>query len=148
MFRTIKEAEVSFPVELTEGDGSQYWEYLTFSLQCPWFYVSYENKQPAPQLSSLLISDIHQLLDLLSNLNDHVKQVYLVSPWHMNESSLWEMNQIKYILEGNEPEPNHEQSAYVYVLTNNKRLVDSSLGTKENNLLDVRLLRKFAPISM
>ncbi len=53
--------------------------------------------------------------------------------------------QVGSILIGDEPDLDHKQTAYIYVLTNEERLVDSGLSTKEKNLKNVALFYQFLP---
>jgi len=50
------------------------------------------------------------------------------------------MNLLDHVLIGSEPVIDVEQSAYIYVLKNEQRLVDSSFGTKEESLENKQLL--------
>jgi hypothetical protein len=142
MFETHRESEIFLPKIFGEDEGIQTWGHVSKRLHTLWLYVICK---PADKESDQLpmIFFISNIMDLLVFQNDTsaiISEVYVVSPNHLNGSDVWKMNLLDHILVGNEPIDDCEQHAYIYVLKNGQRLVDSALGTEEDDLENTLLL--------
>ena len=116
------------------------WEYVELTLSVPWFYANYAlsiSKDESLRRTAFL-SKVGQLIQMRQTDLINIKEVYLVSPPHINNLGKWSMDIIENIYVGYERECDHKQEAYVYALTNGLRYVDSALGSSEKELYSVR----------
>ena len=141
MFETHREAEVFLP-EIFHGDENiQNWGHVSTRLNTLWLYVNCEpvDKKVGVASKMFLITEIMDLLAIQADTSSTISEAYVVSPGYMNGSDVWEMNLLDHVLTGIEPMTDVEQHALIYVLKNGQRLVDSSLGTKEDDLKNTQL---------
>ena len=139
MFETVNSAEVIMPPELGLLDEKVWW-YTKLRLHTHWFYVVCEYLDITGDKYSemYLISQHYQLRDLQESHDHTIRQMYIVTPGYMNGSNKWKMEEMSEILVGIEPENINDQEAYIYVLGNGDRYVDSLLSTGENDLLYIK----------
>jgi hypothetical protein len=148
MFETHQEYEVIMPGVFGGDEGNQVWERVSTRLNMIWFYViCLPADKEIDQLSKmLLISDVEGLMDLQKDTSATISEAYIVSPSFINGSDVWKMNLLDHVLTGIEPMPDFElmtdveQHAYIYVLKDGQRLLDSNLETKEADLTDIQIL--------
>ncbi len=142
MFETHRNFEILLPGIFGGDEDTQVWERFSTRLSEPWLYViCLPADKEMDQLEKILfISDIVDFLALQKDTSATISEAYVISPNHLNGSDAWKMNLLDHVLVGNEPIADFEQHAYIYVLKNEQRLVDSALSTKEDGLKDIRLL--------
>ena len=154
MFETNRGYEVMLPEIFGADEGNQVWERVSTRLHMLWFYViCLPTDKELDQLAQiLLISDIEGLLDLQKDNSATIREVYVVSPSHLNGSNAWKMDLLDHVLTGIEPMhdfkeetgieqmSDFQQHAYIYVMKNGQRLLDSNLETKEADLTDLQIL--------
>ena len=141
MFETHREFEIHLP-KIFGDDRNQVWEYVFTRLHTPWLQVTcLPSDKEVDQFSKILhIPDIIGLLALQRDASATISEAYYVSPSHINGSENWKMDLLDHVMIADEPYECIEQHAYIYVLKNEQRLVDSNLNTKENELKNVQLL--------
>jgi hypothetical protein len=154
MFETHQEYEVIMPGVFGGDEGNQVWERVSTRLHMLWFYVTClpTDKEMDQIAKILLISDIEGLVDLQKDNSATIREVYVVSPSHLNSSNAWKMDLLDHVLTGIEPMHDFEeetgieqmsdfqQHAYIYVLKSGQWLLDSNLETKEAELTDIQIL--------
>jgi len=142
MFETHRNFEILLPGVFGGDEDMQAWEQVSTRLNALWLYVIClpADKEMDQFEKILFVSDIEGLLDIQKDISATVSEVYVMSPNHLNGSDDWQMDRLDHVLVGNEPITDFEQCAYIYVLKNKQRLVDSTLGTKEDDLENTRLL--------
>jgi len=142
MFETRHESEVFLPKVFQGNEDTQAWSHVSKRLHTLWLYVicnpASKEVDQAPKI--LCISNAMDLLVIQKDMSSTISEAYTVSPNYLNDSDTWKMNLLDHILIGNEPIAHFEQHAYIYVLKNEQRLVDSALSTKEGDLENIRLL--------
>lgn len=92
---------------------------------------------------TLFTADTKLLTSHFLDSDTLIREAYLVSPSHINQSTHWKMEPLKGIWMGYEPERMH-QIAYLYELLDGSRYVFSELSTSEVDLVDVRCLIEFS----
>lgn len=142
MFETHRESEIFLPGIFGEDEGIQAWECVSTRLHTLWLYViCLPADKEVDQLAKILfITDIEDLLALQKNTSATISSAYVISPNYLNGSDVWKMDLLDHVLIGNEPIDDIDQHAYIYVLKNKQRLVESNLSTKEDDLENTRLL--------
>ncbi|VAW82623.1 hypothetical protein MNBD_GAMMA12-573 [hydrothermal vent metagenome] len=141
MFVTLESSEVFVPPGLKIPNEKTWW-YTKMRLHIRWFYITGEHADDEGYISSemYLMSQVNQLLELHMSKNITIRQIYLVSPSYTNSSGVWEMDEFSEILVGTEPNSKNDQEAYIFVLKNGTRYVDSLLSTKEQDIQDIKQL--------
>jgi len=144
MFETHRESEIFIPKIFEPDDNIQTWGHVSIRLHTLWMYVICKPvDQEMDQAAKIfLISGISDLLAIQEDSSSTISEAYVISPNHLNSSGVWKMNLLDHVLIGNEPIDDFEQHAYIYVLQNEQRLVDSALSTKEDDLKNTQLLCK------
>lgn len=142
MFETHRESEIFLPRVFGEDGDIQVWGHVSTRLHTLWLYVIClpADKEMIPLPRILFISDIVDLLALQKDTSTIISEAYVISPSYLNGSDVWKMNLLDHVLVGNEPIADIEQHAYIYVLKNEQRLVESNLSTKEDDLENIQLL--------
>lgn len=140
MFITDKEAEHPVMSALI-GKGQQVWGYVSLNIAIPWFNLVFElTDEDGHQFHQTVhLTTLNQLLDIKEI--GQIIQLDLVSPGHMNKQGRWQMDPLKEIIEGVEPDT-EGQKAYVYVLENGERYVRSNMSMLETDLIDVKVIFK------
>ena len=142
MFETFRNGEVLLP-GFPACENEHYWNYCEMSSQEPWFYLVYSKRSKAPAaVRSFITADAAVLMSHLLDSDTCVREAYLVSPSHINQSKQWKMEALKGVCVGHEPDSMH-QIAYLYELHNGSHYVFSELATVEADLVDVRRLIEF-----
>ena len=142
MFETFRDGEVFLP-GFPPCENERHWNYCEMSSQEPWFYLVYSKRSKAPAtVRSFITADAAVLMSHFLDSDTWVREAYLVSPSHINQSKQWKMEALKGVCVGHEPESMH-QIAYLYELHNGSRYVFSELATLEADLVDVRRLIEF-----
>jgi len=139
MFETNDMAKLNNPPpSLVSGVGGQFWSHVTLKLDAPWFHIAFniQSSNGSIRQNVIFVTDIKDLVDLNNDKLFEIEQVYLVSPGHINKYGKWMMEPVSEILAGLEPE--YDLLAYIYVLENGNRYMDSDLGTREQQLMDVK----------
>lgn len=139
MFYTRNDAEVIFPGIFSE-EGIRSWWYVLQQLHTHWFHVTYQEKHKSDErdelFSNLILISMNDHLIQFSDLPDFIiEQVYIVTPKHMNGTNHWKMEILKEIWEAEEP-GSDGQIAHIFALNNDKKYVDSGLGTPAEELLN------------
>ncbi|MCP3849852.1 MAG: hypothetical protein GY694_06390 [Gammaproteobacteria bacterium] len=104
-----------------------------------WFHVVVKSKYEHDEYQesrNLFITQADDLVTLNKSDEWEIKEVSLVSPGHMNKSSHWQMGLLDEILVGREPNLNHEQYGYIFVLNDGQRYI-VSLNKSEGELIDI-----------
>jgi len=142
MFETHRNFEILLPGVFGGDEDTQLWERISTRISEPWLYViCLPTDKELDQLERILfISDIVDFLVLQKDTSATISEAYVISPNHLNGSGAWRMSLLDHVLVGNEPITDFEQHAYIYVLKNKQRIVDSALCTKEDRLKNIRLL--------
>jgi len=142
MFETHRNFEILLPGVLGADKDTQAWERISTRLNTIWLYVvCLPADKELEQLEKILfISDIVDFLALKKDSSATISEAYVISPDFLNGSNNWKMDLLNHVLVGNEPITDFEHHAYIYVLKNGQRLVDSTLSTKEDDLKKIRLL--------
>lgn len=139
MFETYSHAKVEIPEVLKEPDEQAWW-YVKLNLHIPWFYVTcdidYGNDEILTQM--LLITQVKHLDEANRSKTITIKHVDLVIPRKMNGGDEWKMAPLSEVWVGREPEVDHYQEAFIYILEDGQCYVDSVLNTDKSNLLDIK----------
>jgi len=142
MFETRRNSEVFLPKVFQGSEDTQAWSHVSKRLHTPWLYIiccpSGKEVDQAPKI--LFLSNAMDLLVIQKDTSSTISEAYAVLPGYLNGSDSWKMSLLDHILIGNEPIADLEQHAYIYVLKNKQRFVDSALSTKEDDLKSIRLL--------
>ena len=139
MFETNDMAKMQNPPPgLIGRAGGHFWSHVTLKLEAPWFHIAFnvQASDGSKRQNVIFVTDIRDLVNINNDKLFEIEQVYLVSPERINKNGKWMMEPVSKILAGLEPE--YDLSAYIYVLENGNRYMDSDLGTKEQQLKDVR----------
>ncbi|MBL1321032.1 MAG: hypothetical protein COA63_008245 [Methylophaga sp.] len=135
MFETLDNAEIVLPSENKE-DLLRSWKYIFRRSKTSWLYATSHVVNEALSFDvSVFVPDIHEVMALQEQDRLELYDVYLVSPGHINNSSLWQMERIKSVEMGHEPYSGEE--IYVYVLDNGERRVDSIHNTPEESIIGI-----------
>lgn len=141
MFETVDHAEISLP-DPFRIQGERAWSYVVFPLHVPWFHLVY--RYPIEGGGSLrrpvFLSRAEQLLEF-NNDRVALDEAQIVLPGRFTGSDRWTMEPLAEVWEGAEPTA-PGQRAYIYVLANGTRYLDSGLSRCETELRDRRLLFK------
>jgi len=116
------------------------WKSVRMNLLSPYFHVLICPRSQEEGLCGFttLLSDIQHLQLASCQAEVVIEEVQLVSPGHMNGSGRWRMDRLDSIHIGSETSDGaHWQLAYVYVLSNGERYLDSALAESENELRDI-----------
>ena len=142
MFETHRNFEILLPGVLGGDKDTQAWEHISTRLNTLWLYVvCVPADKEQDQLEKILfISDIVDFLAIKKDSSATISKTYVISPDHLNGSDDWKMDLLDHVLVGNEPITDFEHHAYIYVLKNEQRLVDSTFSTKEDDLKKIQLL--------
>ena len=146
MFETHDSAELPIPHGL--GDpGERAWSYVVNRLFVPWMHVvrrvTYEEDgEPYALHETLFLTRVEQLLQLQKDPKAKVVAIDLASPGQLNGTGRWKLDPLAEIWEGIEPGTDG-QKAYVYVLENGARYLDSALASSESELRNLRRLLAF-----
>jgi hypothetical protein len=142
MFETHRESEIFLPKIFGEDEGIQTWGHVSKRLHTLWLYVICKpaDKTMDHAAKIFLISGIVDLLAIQKDTSATIYEAYVISPNYLNGSNSWKMDLLDHVLVGNEPITDFEQHAYIYVLKNEQRLVDSALRSKEDDLKNTQLL--------
>lgn len=140
MFETVENAEIPIP-PIFGCKGQRMWSYVELRLHMPWFYVVYRfNTEDGMTMHHMfLLSRVEQLQQAVQERGIEIEEVHIVLPRHMNGKDKWTMEPLAEVWEGTEPEA-EGQAAYVYVIADRTRYVDSALNTKEADLLNKELI--------
>lgn len=143
MFETHISAEEYIPSELTI-DGLRAWNSVHTRLHVPWLHVVYSSKSAEGYVLGQIafLAYVDQLLQLDHKSNMKVLEVNLVSPNHVNNMGGWEMESLREIWVGFEPDTEHAQETEIFILKNGNRYTYSPLSTDEADLLDKQLIFK------
>ena len=142
MFETHRESEI-FLSEIFQGNEDiQTWGHVSKRSHTLWLYVICKPADKEVDQAPVIFftSNIFDLLVLQGDSSSTIFEAYVISPSYLNGSDIWKMDLLDQVLVGNEPIADTEQHAYIYVLKNEQRLVDSALSTKEGDLENIQLL--------
>jgi len=141
VFQTNKAAEVFIPFELSNNE-IQAWDYIQYRLNMYWLQVTYSivNDDGEESHNTIFLAHLEHLTQLRSMSGLTFYDVYLVSPNHMNGGKGWKMETLKEIYLGQEPGSEYEQEAYIFILDNGNRYVQSYMGSEENDLTQKELI--------
>lgn len=137
MFETNDSAKVD-NVFNAYGDDSHLWSNVLLTIHIPWFYIVI-NKRVDDDLvkrDMVLLSSLDELNEINAGDQGQVEQVYLVSPGNINKRDRWMMEPLKKVLSG--LEPNINQPVNVYVVGDGRQYVDSGLGSKVEELREIK----------
>lgn len=141
MFETVENAEIPIP-PVFGNKGLHFWSYVEMRLHMPWFYVAYrfDTEDGMTMHHMFLLSRVEQLQQAVQERGIEIEEVHIVLPRHMSKKQTWTMMPLAEVWEGVEPETEQPQAAYIYVLADRSRFVDSMLNTKEADLLNKELI--------
>ena len=102
MFFTTEFSRIKNPF-LNAGEHG--WSQVELMLNAPWYFCSIsERKNSEGFTTNLILNNINQVINLASESNIEVKEIYLISPGYVNKSNCWKMDKIFKILKST----NHE----------------------------------------
>ena len=137
MFRTNKDGQIAFPPAF--DDRSEFWwAYVSIPLHVPYFQIvcSEENSFVT---QTILLQSADQLLSFIDRYIVHAAQI--VTPGYMNGKGTWQIDVLKTVLRGTEVLSDQgNQFAYVYVVADGRRLLESSIAQSESELCDLHEL--------
>jgi len=141
MFETHDSTEMPIP-EAFKEPGERAWACINFRLHMHWFYVAYS-------LHSLNEGNLHtigffihpeQIIDLKNSQGIKITEANIVTPGHLNKKERWDMEPLAEIWRAMEPDTEHPQYAYIFILNNGNKYVDSAPITPEEELIDPKLI--------
>jgi len=143
MFETLDIAEINLP-DIFSDQGLRTWWYVQRQLHTPWFHVTYlekyeEGDEQLTLRSLVFFTQQQHLIQFAQSPDKIIEEIYIVTPDHINGSSHWQMELLKEIWEGSEPE-HIDQISHIYRLDNGKEYVDSGLGSLAVNLLNKKCI--------
>lgn len=144
MFETLEKTEIT--VEPFARDiGHRYWPYILSSFNSYWFFVVYSTKSlDIGSLNNFLfVRKIDELLSLINSGQINATEIYLIFPDQLNSKKTWEMELIKEIFCAQEPGLEFEQDAYIFVLENDDRYIDSAISTVEEKLINKKSIYSY-----
>ena len=146
MFETNDAAEMKMPLDLF-NNGERVWHIVQLRLHVPWFYLVYQvTHSDGIKISSMIfITDIEQVIDLMSDTAIDLLEAYLVSPGHLNKKDCWKMEKLKAVWSATHKNESSMENSYatIYVLHNNSEYVyndtesDSEMFTKDELILNL-----------
>jgi hypothetical protein len=144
MFSTFESAAVHIP-PIFDYDDERWWAYVHLQHFSPYFHMVIQYKGDDDYLVSktLLYHHASQVVGTAEEPDVIVEEIQIVLPKHKSKSGCWEMHQLSELLVGFEPNLEHEQTAYVYVLADGTRVVESALSTSEDELEQLATWYKF-----
>lgn len=145
MFETNKGSEFMVP-PLLARDGYRIWGDTGHRIHVPWFHVTVcQTDELGRHMRLRFISQIPQLINLAADDNGPAQMVSvrLVSPADLNGTGDWQMEPLREIWQGTEPD--YDQLSTVYVLADNRRYVDSDTRTPESQLKGLNCIFSFQP---
>lgn len=137
MFETYKEAELDIP-KLFPEDENQVWDYIFRRLHSYWFHVVVSPREGVSERGDKIffLRNIESLQVFELDNSSFISELTIVTPGWMNGTGQWSMDPLDKILAGYEPNIEQKQLAFVFVLKNGESYIDSSIGTKEPDLLN------------
>ena len=143
MFETHDSTKINYPKGLKEP-GEHAWNRINLRINFRWFYVVHKQNCPREgKVHNIAFHwDTNHLIELINSPGIEDVKAYLVTPDYLNKSGLWEMKPLIEVFKFNEPEPDHDLEAHVYVINDGTRYVNSSLATSEENLNNSRSVYK------
>jgi hypothetical protein len=137
LFETLDRAEIDIPDALKDP-GNRAWAYVFRRIHMPWFHVVFgvPSDMGGLQAQILFLTGVDQLVQLTEQRHGRILEVQMVLPRHASRAGRWTM--VPLIEAWMATEPEVPQSAYVYVLANGRRYVESGLDTDESELVDRR----------
>lgn len=137
LFETHESAEIKH-LSAMVGTGRHVWGWVTQTIARPWFHAMAELRDGESSIKqTVFLATVGQVM-LLQDMAE-ITHLDLVSPGYLNGSDRWEMRPLAEILEGQEPS-GRGPKAHVYVTTSGDRYVDSFVGAKESELLNLRTI--------
>ena len=133
MFSTQDDVDAGIP-DFYENSGFRLWKCIRKHMFTCWFQVTY--RVAGEDMHEIYF--MHSVMDVLSftKLEDvKIIEVYVISPDYLNGSQGWKMERLREILVAEEPLVDG-QPAYVYVVDQNTRYVDSEIQTPEKYLIN------------
>lgn len=123
--------------------GGHIWKTVGIRFHMLWFHVQYKvTTKDDIDFGVLFLSKPQQVLDLQQQPGCEIDQLDIVSPRNKNGTERWKMEPVREIWVGNELAPMEQHKAWIYVLEDGNRYVDSCITPNENDLCDKRLVFK------
>lgn len=110
MFLTTEFARVMNPLLDEYG-----WSQVQLIINAPWYFCSISESEDEEWFNtSVILSNIRLVIDLSNNPKIILKDIYLITPSHINKSNFWKMDKVQKVYKST----NHElkKSNQVYKL--------------------------------
>lgn len=145
MFTTFESAAIAIP-PIFDYEDERWWAYVHVPLFTPYFHMVIEYPDEDGESSwakTLLYQDAEQVVRTADASDVTVLDIQIVLPNHEDGKGRWRMEPLAEALIGLEPDLEHKQAAYVYVLEDGTRIVESAISTPEKDLLNLQTRFKF-----
>ena len=112
MFLTTEFARVMNPLLDKDEYG---WSQVQLIINAPWYFCSISESEDEEWFNtSVILSNIRLVIDLSNNPKIILKDIYLITPSHINKSNFWKMDKVQKVYKST----NHElkKSKQVYKL--------------------------------
>lgn len=138
MFTTFESAELKIP-PIFEFPDQRWWGYVGLYRSNGYFHtvIEYDDERGERVTRTLLYAGLDQVLGTAQSPEVEILELQLMMPPHMPGRTIWSMEPISEALMGYEPGTENTEVAAVYVLASGRRLVDSSRGSTEEQLVDL-----------
>ncbi len=124
--------------------GEHGWSQVELMLNAPWYFCSIsERKNNEGFTTNLILNNINQVLDLLSQSDIDVKEIYLISPGYVNKSNCWKMDKIFRILKSTNHEMKKTNPVYKIIKVDETELIIDVLSVVKDEGFKFETLIRF-----
>jgi hypothetical protein len=138
MFQTIDQSRIPLPYLMQDEKA---WSYLELMVNSHFVFADCVIREDEIDISiPYILSNSRQLTDLRNIQNLSIKNVYVVSPPHMNSTDSWKMDRVTQVSSGITTEDDYKMKIDIFELNGGERYYSTELNGEENIIEDVTVI--------